>query len=244
MSRVHRSAAPRARLLCFPHGGRGPSLYRPWSSLLPADIELRAVSLPGRESRWDEAVPDDLPTMVDDLQHTVRSLLDDVPVVFFGHSLGALLAVELGRRLTAGAGRAPVHLVASGCRPPQDPDPMADAADLPDADLAVVLGRLGGTAPEILANPEALDLVLPAVRADLRLARSYRLPEAPVLACPVTVLVGDADPESAATDPGRWAAMTTAECEVRRFPGGHFFVERSLPLVVSVAVQVLLPHLR
>src|SRR5438132_14037878 len=45
----------RVRLFCFPHAGSGVAQFYPWAHLLPTHIELRAVQLPGRESRQREA---------------------------------------------------------------------------------------------------------------------------------------------------------------------------------------------
>ena len=41
----------RLRLIGFPHGGGGPQAFREWGQLLPDDVELMALSLPGRGSR-------------------------------------------------------------------------------------------------------------------------------------------------------------------------------------------------
>ena len=44
-------AKPRLRLFCFPHAGSGAAQFRPWADLMPPDVELCAVRLPGRETR-------------------------------------------------------------------------------------------------------------------------------------------------------------------------------------------------
>jgi surfactin synthase thioesterase subunit len=44
----------RARIVCFPHSGGGPSAYAAWPDLLePRQVEVAVVSLPGRERRLD-----------------------------------------------------------------------------------------------------------------------------------------------------------------------------------------------
>jgi hypothetical protein len=47
---------PRARLVCFPYLGGEPSVFRGWTSFLPADVELYAY-VPQRTSTWEELLP-------------------------------------------------------------------------------------------------------------------------------------------------------------------------------------------
>lgn len=44
----------RLRLVCLPCAGGGTAVFRGWPARLPADVELLAVRLPGRESRIRE----------------------------------------------------------------------------------------------------------------------------------------------------------------------------------------------
>lgn len=45
---------------------------------------------------------------------------------------------------------------------------------LPDEDFLEWLTLIGGTPPELLANPEVLKLFLPALKADLQVVENYR----------------------------------------------------------------------
>lgn len=242
MHRPRPVAEPSARLLCFPHGGRGATMYRSWAPLLPPGVELCAVTLPGREARFDEPVPTDFDALVGQLGSALLPILRDVPVTFFGHSLGALLAFELSRRLRADGLAQPAHLVVSGCRPPHLPEHAA-IADLPDDRFVAHLRGLNGTADGILDNPQALELLLPVLRADFRLAEGYLCRRTGALRCPITVLAGSADPETQTVDLTRWGEQTDGGFELRRFPGDHFFLDSARPLVVAAATQTLLPWL-
>src|SRR6185437_15242868 len=53
----------RMRLVCFPYAGAGPSVFRTWGSRLPTGVELVALRLPGRESRFTETPYTDWPTL-------------------------------------------------------------------------------------------------------------------------------------------------------------------------------------
>src|SRR5512147_3046207 len=92
------SAPPRLRLFCFPYAGGGAAVFARWAELLPPEIELCRVQLPGRETRWREAPLTSLPHLTDTLAEEIHAYLDQ-PFAFFGHSLGALTSFELARQL-------------------------------------------------------------------------------------------------------------------------------------------------
>src|SRR5262245_3883451 len=91
------ASAP-ARLFCFPYAGLGVSVYRPWPALFPQGVELVLMQPPGRESRWGEKPFLDVSAAADAATTAMLPYLD-LPFAFFGHSLGALVAFEVSRRL-------------------------------------------------------------------------------------------------------------------------------------------------
>jgi pyochelin biosynthetic protein PchC len=222
--------AARLRLICLPHAGGGAASYRAWDALLPPGVDLLAVQYAGREDRWTDPMTDRMDELVHELADDLLPLLDR-PYALFGHSMGSALAWELAHLLTA-SGAGPRRLFASGREAPGTARPgtlhRQDAAA-----LVAELERLGGTPREILADPDLLDAVLTYVRNDYRLIETYRpdLTRAP-LACPITVLAGDSDPDcdlGRGERSGGWAALTSARTSVQTFPGGHFYLgpERS-----------------
>lgn len=142
------------------------------------------------------------------------------PIALFGHSLGALLAFEVARRLTR-ARMAPVHLIVAGRGAPD----TAPAIELPDSDAELLRHvdlLYGGIPGEVLASQELLDHYLPILRADLELARAYVLRPGMALTCPITAMTGDADPITPPCALERWSDHTGAGCELRVLAGGHF----------------------
>jgi hypothetical protein len=94
------------RLFCFPYAGGGTITYQQWTGMLPARIEVCAVQLPGRERRHAEPPFRRISQAVDCLSSALRPHLD-VPFVLFGHSMGAMLAYEVARRLLTDTGHEP-----------------------------------------------------------------------------------------------------------------------------------------
>src|SRR5579859_3905311 len=82
---------PRLRLFCLPYAGGGASMFRDWTTGLPADIDVCPILLPGRESRVREPAFSRVEPLVEALAPAVLPYLD-VPYALFGHSMGALIA--------------------------------------------------------------------------------------------------------------------------------------------------------
>lgn len=214
------------RLFCFHHAGVGAAVYRPWALQLAPEVEVCAVELPGRGSRLSEPALASVDAIVAQLvDHLLPEL--DRPFVFFGHSMGAVLAYETSLALAEAGHPVPEHLFVSGRRPPHVPDPMSPLGELPDAAFVSEIGRrYGGIHPELLQHPDVMALLLPALRADIR-ALDRHCPAHPraSLPCPITAMGGDADAVTPAEHLEAWRTLTAASFASRLYPGGHFYLE-------------------
>ena len=132
------------RLFCFPYAGGGASLYQMWTHSMPAEIEICAVQLPGRENRLREKPCSQLERLVEMLGQELNPYFD-LPFAFFGHSMGALISFELVRHLRRNENSIPVHLFVSGCRSPHLPAEQAPMHNLALPDLLTELRNLKGT---------------------------------------------------------------------------------------------------
>ncbi len=215
-------------------------MYRRWATALPAGIELAAVQLPGRESRLAERAIDRMGHLVAALATALRPHLDR-PFAFFGHSLGALVAFELARRLAREGRPGPVHLFAAARRAPQVAGTQPPCHDLPEPQFRAALARMGGTPPQVLDNDELMRLLAPTLRADFALAETYRYEPGPPLDCPFTVLGGLADVNTSALQLQGWAEHTRSTFGLQMLPGGHFFIHSALARVLEVVTEALTP---
>jgi surfactin synthase thioesterase subunit len=215
----------RVRLFCFHSAGGGPSMYREWGRALPEHVEVCAVCLPGREQLFTLPVRNDLLEIVERVAPAVEPLLD-LPYALFGHSMGAVVAFELARRLRHAGKPDPARLFVSARRAPDLPDRWPPIRQLPDRELiAEVQRRYGGISSEVLANDELLDLFVPVLRADLTALGTYRYTGAAPLACPISCFGGAADAWVAADELEHWRTHTTAGFDLRVLPGAHFYLE-------------------
>lgn len=233
---------PQLRLFCLPYAGGGVSAYRKWSSLLPTGVQLFAAQMPGREERFVEPPLRDLDAVLRHLAAAIEPLLDR-PFMFFGHSLGALIAYELTQLLRARGRPMPAHLFVSGRRAPCVPIGRRPFHDLPDDELIREIGKLNGTAEGILQNDELMALVLPTLRADFAIHDTYRYREQDALDVPFSVFGGLDDTTSTTENLSAWESLTTRGARLSLFKGGHFFIEELREEVLAAIHRVLIPLL-
>jgi surfactin synthase thioesterase subunit len=226
LRRYHPSPGSRIRLLYFPHAGGSASYCLPLSKALAPEIEVVALQYPGRQERRAEPFAADIPALADAVHAVVRDELlgpGAAPLAFFGHSMGATLAFEVAGRLQAFDRYVPVSLLVSGRRAPSTIR-SEDLHRRGDAELVAELRAMAGTDERVLADDDLLQMILPAVRADYRAIESYRWSPGPPLRCPITAMVGEQDPKVTVAEARQWGKHTTADFDLRVFPGGHFYL--------------------
>lgn len=235
-----RAARASARLFCFPCAGGGAENFRGWAAELPEFLDVSAIQPPGRGARFREPLVDRIGEWLDSLEAAIAPELDR-PFAFFGHSVGALTAFELTRRLRRAGRPLPARLFVAGRRAPHLPSRRPRLHALPREQLLAELRSLNGTPPEVLAHEELMDLLLPILRADFSLdATHVYLPEPP-LERPITAFWGDADPLADEAQTRAWSEHTTAGLSLHGFAGDHFFV--NVPSVRSAMLQTIAEQL-
>lgn len=227
------------RLLCVPYAGGGAATFRDWASLLPANVEAFAVQLPGREERLREAAYETWPAMMAALIDSLERL-PGLPSAIFGHSLGAVMALEIGRWMEARRSGQLRHLFVSGRPWPGGGEHRrGDLAALPDPQLLEALGRQYGSVSAALSHPDIRALALPVLRADLRLLASYHYLPAVPLTCPLTVFAGANDPATPTVSLAQWQRETTGPFAIQILEGQHFFLEERCTQLVADVVSRL-----
>nr|AAK06795.1 putative thioesterase SimC3 [Streptomyces antibioticus]AAL15591.1 Sim13 [Streptomyces antibioticus] len=215
--RLRPATGCRSRVVVFPHAGAGPRTYARLLSGLPEDVELIGVTLPGREHRAD------LPpggALCEVVEGTGRELaaLPVLPTVYWGHSMGSLLAVTV-----AGTRDCSVDaLVLSAALPGADAVDFAVPLDTPEGlSLMFDRHRLPLTALDADSGRPRADFVL---AHDLVLARSALLEVGGVrLGLPLSVFAGAHDPLVPMSTLPKWRDFTTGPFRTEVFEGAHFF---------------------
>ena len=228
----------RLRLFCFPYVGTGASIFRTWSDGLPADVEVCPVQFPGRGTRPMETPFTQLSPLVQALAQALVPLLDK-PFAFFGHSLGALVGFELARQLRRQSGVQPVRLFVSADRAPQVPRRGRPIHAVPDAEFLVELRRLNGIPGKVLEDAEIMRIMLPVLRADFALYENYVYSTESPLDCFISGFGGLQDQRVSRGDLEAWRDQTSASFSLQMFPGDHFFLNATQPLLLQALSQEL-----
>lgn len=229
------------RLCCFPFAGGGGAAFAAWSGILPEWMEVWTACLPGREGRIGEPMPSSFIELADQMARALEPLAGPA-LILFGHSMGAVLAYEVVRRLAARGAPEPGYLMVSGHGPPWSPmdDPPSPA--LPDFEFAQqVHRRFGGIPPGLYAHPELFRRSMAVLRGDIRLLAEHRAGPLPRLSCPVLALGGRGDPVVGPRHLGAWRDATTGPFSVRTFPGGHFYMQPDPWDLMHAMATTLLP---
>jgi len=218
------SSAAGARLICFPFAGGGASVYRAWRRSSPPGMDICPVQLPGREGRIREAPFRRIEPLIDLLAESLPPGLFP-PYAFFGHSMGALIAFELARRLVDRGHPPPAVIFPSAARPPHRMRRSHPLHALPDEAFRAALRDLEGTPDAVLEHEELMELLLPTLRADFELCETYEYRGPDPLACPVLAFGGSEDPNVSPEELRGWGEMTRGGFRDLILPGGHFFLE-------------------
>lgn len=210
------------RTYCFAHAGGRAQAFVEWQEALAGATALVAVTPVER-------------TGIDALCDQAAELIAAQrtgPFLLFGHSLGALIAFEVARRL----GDRPAHLIASGCVAPSlHPTPrMVEVAGLEGQGLAEALAVYGGLRPEILADPELQEFILPGIRDDFGMVADYRYRPGAALPFDISLANGLDDPLVRRDDLSDWSRECVGEPETYWSEGGHFYFESDPDPVIEV----------
>lgn len=159
---------------------------------MPSNVAVFPICLPGRMKRMSEPLVKDLKVLVNMLVDEffalpgTSSLLSSTPFSFFGHSMGALLSFEIAVELKKRNMPTPSNLFLCGSAPPSyraelfalacsvegnsfdyenaDPLTVKFTHKLSLRNFTKVVRAMGGTAEEILSNPDLVEFFLPPVQ--------------------------------------------------------------------------------
>ena len=233
MTRVETSVS----LLCLPCAGASATMYLRWRRLLPRWIRVVPVELPGRGSRLAESRFEDFDSLVAHLCAEQAEAMHG-RFAIFGHSMGALLAFGMTRRLRSMGQAMPLALLASGSAAPSRRDADRFAGKTGDAALTADLRKQGGTPEEVFASTELMRITLDVLGADYRVCESFRYPGEAPLPMPVHVFAGRED-DIEAERIYAWSAEAGGAFSLDWFGGGHFFIRQQETAFLTALSQRL-----
>ena len=226
------------RLFCFPYAGGKASSFRGWENVLPCNVEVCPIELPGRGTRIMEKPFTECSQLIPELTTAIFPYLDK-PFAFFGHSMGSIVCFEVAHLLQQKYGLSPLHLFVSGRGAPQIPMDNKLIHKLSEAAFIEELRRLNGTPEAVLENTELMQLLLPTLRADFALVENYVHSPKHSFGCAISAFGGLQDSKVSRAKLEAWSQHTTSNFSMQMFPGDHFFLHSSESLLLKSLSQKL-----
>ncbi len=228
------------RNLIFFHFAGGSAYYfRGWATKITEGTSVYAMQLPGRECRSAEAFVLSIHEVVDELVGAMTKLLQK-PCIFFGHSMGSLIAFELSKKLKKDFNIEPNYLILSGKNSPQLPI-NEKTYHLSDEDFIRKLAQYEGTPKIVLNDPELMKHFLPRLRADSHILDTYVYNNEYLLSCPFWVIAGEQDVLTNKEGLLAWQNLTSGRFIMDMYSGGHFFITENQTEIVD-RINVILEN--
>ena len=229
-------------LLCFPFAGAGASFFRPWKDLVRGRFEVMPIQLPGREKRFVEEPYRDVAQAIEGVLPDVLKQIEGYPrVAIFGHSMGAILAYELARRLVETAAVGVELLVVSGSPGPWHGREQR-ATGLDDEAFLARVREFAGYSHAALSNPDMRAMLLPVFRADVELHENYQPSSDQPLAVPILSVRGASDEIVSAKQIAQWQQATNESFSVVELSGGHMYLTETPAQLLDVIEKTLAVH--
>lgn len=188
------------------------------------DIEVITIELPGHGKKIKEHPYDEAFEVANRLASELMAY-SDKPLIFLGHSGGAILAFETARILSE-KGVYIERLFPLVSRAPHIELKDPPRYHLPKEEFLNRVNEFGGLSEEFLNNQQLLDVMIPVMRADEKLAEVYMFDKdnSKKIRFPISVYGGTEDrvAESELLD---WLEINQDDFELKMFPGGHFFLQ-------------------
>ena len=218
------SESGKRQLIIFPHAGGLPFQYQAWSEKLSQYFDVIYCHRP-KSHNWTH--------LIEQSSKELKSLLKS-DAIFFGHSMGALMAYYLSLELSEVQ-----TVVLSGMNPPtrDQKQRFTDLANMNLDSFEKFLLGVGGIAESI--NSNAKESILFSTQNDFKLLGSLDLEQAKVIskakAYPVTGIEDKICQVSALSN---WNQHFNELAAIKVFPGDHFFLFSHHELVHQYLVEL------
>ncbi|MBN7773940.1 thioesterase II family protein [Clostridium aminobutyricum] len=209
------------QLFCFPHAGGSARLYKDWAQIAEPEINVFPIQLPMRENRYSEKLPDRIEAVVDEFLQENQELFQENYAVF-GHSLGAIFALELVYALQQRKARPCTCLFVSGTSYPKD---KKVTAPFDEEEIREKLYLLGDADRELYSSELFMQYYLPVISKDLSLFSNYEWKYGEEkLKCPLYLFGAKQDDSISIGKMRTWENSSSDYLGETFFDGGHFYL--------------------
>ncbi|KAJ1077022.1 hypothetical protein K5549_019393, partial [Capra hircus] len=212
---LHQNRNALFRLVCFPWGRGGSTYFAKWGKDIPNFVEVHAMRLAGRESRFEEHFASDMHQVVDEIACALLPIIQGENFTFFGHSMGSYTAFFTVLHLKT------VHLFVSSISPPHSKAQIRFLKDdLCEEEIAFALKKVGGMPEDFVDDKELSQESVTRVLADLHILNDTicDTPSKTYLSCDITCFSGSEDIPVVME---AWKDVTSGSVVL---PGRHFYL--------------------
>lgn len=224
-----------SRYYLLPYAGGGATAYR----RLTDHTRFETTTLTWRSGKHLGA--GGIRALAEELAHEVADDLVRQPVGsygLFGHSMGAVVALETAAALLRLGCPPPTVLAVSGRAAPQYGFRPAVDPGAPES-TAAYLRSCGGELAMAAEDPEFVDLVRERLRDDVLLGGEHEHTERPPLPLPVLAFGGRDDLLATPEELAGWLRHGAGPGALWLFPGGHWFLWDHIPAVAARLEEAL-----
>ncbi|WP_434304881.1 thioesterase II family protein [Clostridium botulinum] len=226
------------KLFCLPYAGGSSDIFFKLKKELMPEIEVCPIELAGRRSRYSEPLYKSMSDAVNDVYNIISSTIDcDDKYGIFGHSMGSIIAYELCYKILEEQKNMPTHTFFSGCKSPSLKRKDKLLHNLPDDEFKGELWKMGGTPEEVFNNSEILELLMPMIRADFKIAETYEYINREVkLPINISILNGKDDCFNL-FEIIDWRNHTSKCCNFKMYDGGHFYIYENTSNIAKFIIK-------
>jgi len=208
-------------LFLFHHAGGSAAVYRKWMSY-HSQMEIIPVELPGNGCRSNEEYNYDFDNITEQVTTAIYRYANSRKVILYGHSMGAALAFLTCSQLEKRYQKEVSALIVAGRHAANYEYHDAYHTSMGIDRMADELLRIGGTPKEVFEDKDILAFMLQRIWKDYKLNEAFQYHDEKVQTS-IFAHYGKADQDATREMMQGWKQLTSRDCTLKAFPGGHFF---------------------
>ena len=225
-------------IFCFPFAGGNTHSFVNWINFVPKNYNLLAFQYPGRQTLINLPLERNLEDLVAQLFREIQPYIKGKKVVFFGHSLGSLVAFELAKKLEK-SGKVLEGIFVSACVSPDKVIKERGIHHLSDEQFLKKIIGYEGTPKDILNDKDLMNYFLPILKADFCMYETYKFNPNEKLSCPVYTLGSERDPYAPFKEMKNWKETTINYNHLVSVTGNHFYINDESSTFTGIFLELL-----
>lgn len=229
------------KVFVLPHLGASAINYISFKKYQNEIVELFPIEYTGRGRREKEPYYKNFEDAVEDIKKQIELNIDNGQgFCIFGHSMGALLALEVAKRFEQEENQYLQKIFLSGCSSPDNNGSKSSVRFRDDQEFIGWLYKLGGLPKEMAQYPELLKAYIGIIRQDIVIYDEYRSKDIETKVHKQLVILYAIEDPLCQKHIKTWIHYTDKNVKTYTFTGGHFYIFDSVKEIVQIMESELL----